>query len=105
MITIFPALWTIAAAATLLQAPAAAQDAETGRFKSQDCPVCHWTDNYSPTAMLLKVAGQQNDDVLKQRPNFKARRRTNDAGNMTSVSQTLSETDIDNLAHYITGLR
>jgi cytochrome c553 len=35
---------------------------------------------------------------------FKAKTRTNDAGNMTSVASTLSDDDIDNLAHYIAGL-
>ena len=30
--------------------------------------------------------------------------RTNDAGNMTSVASTLSNDDIENLAHYIAGL-
>jgi cytochrome c553 len=35
---------------------------------------------------------------------FKAKTRTNDAGNMTSVASTLSDTDIENLAHYISGL-
>jgi len=35
---------------------------------------------------------------------FKHRRRTNDAGNMTAVARTLSDQDIDNLAHYITTL-
>jgi cytochrome c553 len=54
---------------------------------------------------IPKVAGQQYDYIVKQMRDFKARTRTNDAGNMTSVSQTLSETDIENLAHYITSLR
>ena len=36
---------------------------------------------------------------------FKDRKGTISAGNMTRVSQTLSEADIENLAHYITSLR
>jgi len=36
---------------------------------------------------------------------FKARTRTNDAGNMTSVAQTLSDSDVENLGHYIASLR
>ncbi len=35
---------------------------------------------------------------------FKARRRTNDAGNMTSVAATLSDADIENLSQYIGNL-
>ena len=38
------------------------------------------------------------------RCDFRARRRTNDAGSMTSVSRNLSDDDIRNLANYITGL-
>jgi cytochrome c553 len=43
--------------------------------------------------------------VVQQLHDFKARTRTNDAGNMTSVAQTLSDADIENLAHYIASLR
>jgi len=42
--------------------------------------------------------------IVKELTAFRARTRTNDAGNMTSVASTLSAQDIENLAHYITGL-
>jgi cytochrome c553 len=42
--------------------------------------------------------------VKKQLADFKARRRTNDAGNMTSVAGTLSDADIENLSQYIANL-
>jgi cytochrome c553 len=35
---------------------------------------------------------------------FRARRRTNDGGNMTSVASRLSDDDIENLAHYTANL-
>ena len=35
---------------------------------------------------------------------FKARLRTNDAGNMTSVARTLSDQDIEDLGHYTASL-
>jgi cytochrome c553 len=35
---------------------------------------------------------------------FKTGKRTNDAGNMASVSKTLSDQDIDNLGHYLASL-
>ncbi|CAG2141610.1 hypothetical protein LMG26411_02090 [Cupriavidus numazuensis] len=41
---------------------------------------------------------------MKQLEDFRAKRRTNDAGNMTSVSRNLSDDDIRNLASYITNL-
>lgn len=42
---------------------------------------------------------------MKQLKAFKARTRTNDGGNMTSVAQTLSEEDMLDLANYIGSLR
>jgi cytochrome c553 len=53
---------------------------------------------------IPRVAGQHYEYTVKQLNDFKARRRTNDAGNMTSVSRTLSERDIEDLAHYLVGL-
>ena len=68
------------------------------------CPMCH-LGGFSGQNEIPRVAGQQFDYVVQQLRDFKARTRTNDAGNMTSVSQSLSETDIENLAHYLTSLR
>jgi cytochrome c553 len=54
---------------------------------------------------IPRVAGQQPDYVIKQLKDFKARTRTNDAGNMTAVAQTINEEDIVDLAHYTASLR
>ena len=53
---------------------------------------------------IPRVAGQYPQYVKKQLQDFKARRRTNDAGNMTSVAAGLSDQDIENLAQYIGNL-
>ena len=53
---------------------------------------------------IPRVAGQYPQYVKKQLEDFKAKRRTNDAGNMTSVAGTLSDADIENLSHYIANL-
>jgi cytochrome c553 len=50
------------------------------------------------------LAGQHPEYIMTQLKNFKARERTNDAGNMTSLAQTLSEEDMTNLAHWIHSL-
>lgn len=77
-----------------------------GKAKADEtlCAMCHM-GAFAGQNEIPRVAGQQYDYVIKQLHAFKARTRTNDAGNMTSVAQTLSETDIENLAHYITSLR
>ena len=77
-----------------------------GKAKADEtlCTMCH-LGGLSGQNEIPRLAGQQYDYLVKQMKNFKARSRTNDAGNMTSVAQTLSDADIENLAHYITSLR
>ena len=77
-----------------------------GRAKADEalCAMCH-LGAFAGQNEIPRVAGQQYEYIVKQMRDFKARTRTNDAGNMTSVSQTLSEADIENLAHFITSLR
>ncbi len=50
------------------------------------------------------MRGQRYEYILKQLTDFKARRRTNDAGSLTSVSSTLNEADIENAANYLASL-
>ena len=77
-----------------------------GKAKADEtlCSMCHLGE-FKGQNEIPRVAGQQYDYVMEQLRNFKSRNRTNDAGNMTSVAQTLSEEDIVNLAHYIVSLR
>lgn len=77
-----------------------------GKAKADEtlCTMCH-LGGFAGQNEIPKVAGQQYDYIVQQLRDFKARKRTNDAGNMTSVSQTLSDSDIENLGHYITSLR
>ena len=67
------------------------------------CPMCH-LGGFIGQNEIPRVAGQNHDYVVKQLQDFKHRRRTNDAGSMTSVAGTLSDEDIENLAQYITTL-
>jgi cytochrome c553 len=77
-----------------------------GKAKADEtlCSMCH-LGGFAGQNDIPKGAGQQYDYIVQQLRDFKARKRTNDAGNMTSVSQTLSDSDIENLGHYITSLR
>jgi cytochrome c553 len=68
------------------------------------CTMCHG-GGFMGQNEIPRVAGQQHDYIVKQLQDFKARRRTNDAGNMTSVSRTLSDEDIEDLAQYLATLR
>lgn len=82
-----------------------ADKARLGKAKADEtlCTMCH-LGGFKGQNEIPRVAGQNYDYVIKQLRAFKARTRTNDAGNMTSVANTLSDTDIDNLGHYLAGL-
>jgi cytochrome c553 len=78
---------------------------EAGRKTSDTvlCPMCH-LGGFVGQNEIPRVAGQWPDYTRKQLQDFKARRRTNDAGNMTSVARGLTDEDIENLAHYTANL-
>jgi cytochrome c553 len=67
------------------------------------CTQCH-----GPALVGLqhipRIAGQQFDYLKTQLLGFKAQKRADIDGNMTSAAQALSEKDIDVLADYIAGL-
>ena len=79
--------------------------AKLGKAKADEtlCTMCH-LGGFAGQNEIPRVAGQHYDYTVKQLRDFKAKRRTNDAGNMTSVANTLSDADIENLAHYLAGL-
>jgi cytochrome c553 len=82
-----------------------ADKARLGKLKADEtlCTMCH-LGGFLGQNEIPRVAGQHYDYIVKQLSDFKARKRTNDAGSMTSVSNTLNDTDIENLAHYLAGL-
>ena len=67
------------------------------------CAMCHLGELKGQNE-IPRLAGQQPEYVMKQLKDFRERNRTNDAGNMTSVSKNLSDEDIANLANYIANL-
>ena len=68
------------------------------------CTMCH-LGGFTGQNEIPRVAGQEYDYIVKQLKDFRAKKRTNDAGNMTSVSRGLTDEQIDALANYITGLQ
>lgn len=68
------------------------------------CSMCHLAE-FRGQNEIPRVAGQHYEYVVKQLRDFRAHRRTNDAGNMTAVARSLSDQDIEDLAHYIGGLQ
>lgn len=82
-----------------------AAKARLGKAKAEEtlCAMCH-LGGFAGQNEIPRVAGQPFDYIVAQLRAFKTRMRTNDAGNMTSVSSTLTDDDIVNVAHYIAGL-
>ena len=80
--------------------------ARLGKAKADEtlCTMCH-LGGFMGQNEIPRVAGQNYQYIVAQLKAFKARTRTNDAGNMTAVSRTLSDQDIENLGHYLAGLR
>ena len=81
------------------------EKARLGKLKADEtlCTMCH-LGGFAGQNEIPRVAGQHYDYTVKQLADFKAKKRTNDAGNMTAVSRTLNESDIENLGHYLAGL-
>jgi cytochrome c553 len=80
--------------------------ARLGKAKSEEtlCTMCH-LGGFMGQNEIPRVAGQNYPYIVAQLKAFKERTRSNDAGTMTSVARTLSDADIENLGHYLTGLR
>lgn len=88
-------------------APFKADPAKAARGKAKAdevlCTMCH-LGGFLGQNEIPRIAGQHYAYIVKQMKDFKTARRTNDAGNMASVSKTLSDADVDHLAHYLAGL-
>lgn len=67
------------------------------------CSMCHG-GAFGGQNEVPREAGQHYEYVKKQLLDFKNKRRTNDAGNMTSVTSTLSDEQIDELAQFVANL-
>ncbi|HET9762318.1 MAG TPA: c-type cytochrome [Casimicrobiaceae bacterium] len=67
------------------------------------CPMCH-LGGFVGQNEIPREAGQWPQYIKKQLSDFRAKRRTNDAGNMASYTASLSDQDIESLSHYIGNL-
>lgn len=76
-----------------------------GQAKASEtlCTMCH-QGGMKGQNEVPRVVGQHHDYVVKQLQDFKSGQRTNDAGTMSSVAKTLSDQDMDDLAHWLEDL-
>jgi cytochrome c553 len=89
-----------------VKADADAASIDAGRRKSAEvlCTMCH-LGGFTGQNEIPRVAGQYPQYIAKQLRDFRSKTRTNDAGNMTSVTQNLSDDDIRNLSVYVANLQ
>jgi cytochrome c553 len=80
--------------------------AARGKLKAEEtlCTMCH-LGAYQGQNEIPRLSAQHYEYTVKQLRDFKARRRTNDAGNMAAVARTLSDSDIEDLGHFLSSLR
>jgi cytochrome c553 len=82
---------------------AEAGDAKAGRAKVESvCAVCHGLDGVAKIPEAPNLAGQSENYLIEQITAFKSGERKNEM--MSVVVQDLSETDIENLAAYYSGI-
>jgi cytochrome c553 len=80
----------------------AAGDVKAGRAKALMCQACHGIDGLSKVPDAPNIAGQTEPYIVAQVQAFKSGTRKNEA--MSMVTQSLSDTDIDDLAAYFSAI-
>jgi cytochrome c553 len=82
---------------------AQAGDAKAGHAKAESvCGVCHGVDGLAKIPEAPNLAGQTETYLIEQITAFKSGERKNEM--MSVVVQDLSDTDIENLAAYYSGI-
>ena len=74
-----------------------------GLAKKFNCSQCHGPQLLGQQH-IPRIAGQQYEYLLAQLKGFKAQKRADIDGNMTSAAQALTPQDIEALADYLAGL-
>jgi cytochrome c553 len=80
-----------------------AGDAKAGQAKAESvCGVCHGVDGLAKIPEAPNLAGQTETYLIEQITAFKSGERKNEM--MSIVVQDLSDSDIENLAAYYSGI-
>lgn len=76
----------------------------SGMAAWETCALCHSADGISRMAKFPKLAGQKPAYIEKQLHEFRAEKRTNDGGMMTTNAGLLSDAQIREVARYFGSL-
>ena len=91
-------------AAPTFQADAAKAAAGRKLLEAHHCGSCHMHD-LSGQNQVPRLAGQNYAYLVKQMRGLKDGSRRDIDGTMASAAQALSDQDIENLAHYLAGMK
>ena len=80
----------------------AAGNPAAGQRAATVCLACHGPGGVSVNALWPNLAGQKNDYILKQLHGFKDDTRKDSL--MTPIAKNLSDTEMEDLAAYFSGL-
>ena len=92
----------IIALAGLFSLPSLAADAEAGKAKAMLCAACHGVDGVSMMPLYPNLKGQKDAYLIKQLKAFKDGTRQDPI--MAPMAMPLTDTDIENIAAYYSGL-
>lgn len=84
----------------LISGTAFAGDIKAGEEKSKPCIACHGKTGKSTVSVYPHINGQQEEYLKKQLKDFRDGQRTNDSGVMRSMTMSLSDKDIADIAAY-----
>jgi cytochrome c553 len=84
------------AVTALVSLPAHAGDPAKGKEKATVCGACHGPDGNSPTPDFPRLAGQQEDYLVKALQDYKAGKRKNPI--MAAQVESLSKADMADVA-------
>lgn len=88
---------------SLFSVPSMAGDAAAGKAKSAVCAACHGPEGISANPLWPNLAGQKEAYLIKQIKAFKSGERKDPS--MAPMVAGLTDTDIENIAAYYSGLK
>lgn len=81
-----------------------AADLQAGKLKAQQmCQTCHGMDGQATLPMTANLSGQREDYMVIQLEQFRSGRRQH--AQMSIIAQSLTDEDIENVAHWYASIR
>jgi cytochrome c553 len=97
------------AASEPFSSPSESDPIKTSRGKKlaerEQCASCHLGGADAGGGGIPRIEGQHRNYMVKQLKDFKSGRRANDGGLMQHIAQSITDSDIEDLGNYFSGMR